>query len=240
MNFNFVLQFAKFDGLSWIKRAPWTVVGYSAMPLALLFLIYILSGGKLVGYAVAGGLVATISTTSIMIAGSSAVFRIQLRLQELLVATRIDRMEYMLGFAIANLIFCIPGLVIYAGLGIYFGFFTPLTVLVTMAVLFMLTIAIIAIAFFMGSIFRNINSVWTTASMLGVILTMLPPTYYPYTLLPTPVLYVLSLSPVTPAAVLLQGYYGLAPVNNYMFIILGVETIAYFYIAKRFTRWREN
>ena len=240
MNLNFILQFAKFEGLSWVKRAPWTVIGYVSMPLALLFLIYVLSSGKLVEYAVAGGLVALISTTAIMIAGSSAVFRIQLRIQELLVATRMSKVEYMFGFALANLIFCIPGLTIYTVLGLYFSFFTPLTVLVTIVVLSMLTISIIAIALFMGSMFKNINSVWTLASMLGVILTMLPPTYYPYTLLPTPALYALSLSPVTPAAVILQGYYGLGPVNNYMFIVLAVETVAYFYIARTFTKWREN
>ena len=240
MRINFILALAKFDGWSWLKRAPATTIGYTAMPLALLFLIYILSGGKLVEYAVAGGLIALMSTTAIMVAGSTAVFRIQLRIQDLLVATNATKVEYMFGMAIANLIFCVPGLIIYSALGLWFGLFTPLTVLITIVVLIMLTIAVISIAVFVGSMFNSISSVWTTASMLGVILTMIPPTYYPYTLLPTPILYIAALSPVTPASVILQGYYGLEPINNYMFIILFAEAVIYFALARKYSRWGDG
>jgi ABC-2 type transport system permease protein len=240
LRINFILALAKFDGYSWLRRAPATTIGYTSMPLALLFLIYVLSGGRLVEYAVAGGLVALMSTTAIMVAGSTAVFRIQLRIQDLLVATNATKVEYMFGMAVANLIFCVPGLIIYAVLGLYFGLFTPVTVLITAIVLLLLTVAVISIAVYVGSIFKSISSVWTTASMLGVILTMIPPTYYPYTLLPKPILYIVALSPVTPASVILQGYYGLAPVNNYMFLVLFAEAVIYLSLARKYSRWGDN
>lgn len=240
MNLNFIFDFAKFEGWSWVKRSPWTAIGYIATPLALLVLIYILSSGKLIEFAVAGGMIALIATSAIMSMGSIALFKIQLRLQDLLIATKIDKADYMFGFSMSSLMFCVPGMIVYVILGLYFGLFTPLSVIVTLVVLSMLTVAIISIAFFMGSLLRNINGTYTVAGIMGVILTMLPPTYYPYTYLPKALLYLFMLSPVTPAAVLLQGYYGLEPINNYMFIVLAADTVIYFFISRKFTKWRDN
>ena len=237
MNLRFIVNFARFDGIAYVKRSPMNSLSYVAMPLALLLLIYILSSGKLVEYAVAGGVIALMTTIAMTVTGETAFFKLELKLQDLIVATKADKIDYMIGMGLGNIIFAGPGLVIYGALGLFFGLFTPLNVLVTIVVLLLLVLAATSMAFFIGSFLKNTRSVWAISGILAVIFTMLPPTYYPYTILPQPMLYLLMFSPVTPAAILLQGYYGLGPINNYMFIVLMAEAAVWLYIAKRFTRW---
>ncbi|MDE1852018.1 MAG: ABC transporter permease [Candidatus Micrarchaeota archaeon] len=240
MKVSFILEMARFEGLSWVRRSPETAIGYAATPLALLFLIYVLSGGKLIEYAIVGGFVAQIGTSAIMTAGSIGTFRIILKLQDLLIATKISKVDYVLGLALANMIFCAPGLAIYAAIALYLGLFTVTNVLITVVVIGLVLMAMMPISFFVGSIFRRTNGIWTTASVLAVALTMLPPSYYPYTLLPKPLLYALMISPVTPGAMILQGYYGISPINNYAFAVLAIEAVLYFVLAGKFTPWGDK
>jgi ABC-2 type transport system permease protein len=75
---------------------------------------------------------------------------------------------------------------------------------------------------------------------MSVIMTVLPPTFYPYEYIPRWALYVLSATPVTSAAVLAQWAFGLSPplvTEIYIFI---VETMSYFTMARYLTRWREK
>ena len=74
-------------------------------------------------------------------------------------------------------------------------------------------------------------------------------TFYPYTYLNNSsslLIYVLSISPVTPAAVIAQTLFGLPgiPFNAWMlefsFSVLILETVVFFAIAKYLIRWREN
>jgi ABC-2 type transport system permease protein len=80
-------------------------------------------------------------------------------------------------------------------------------------------------------------------------MTVIPPTFYPYTYLlgkfgQNGLIYALSLSPATPAAVSAQIFFGLEPWNYNEFItmviIMLIETTVYFAIAKYLTRWREH
>ncbi len=48
----------------------------------------------------------------------------------------------------------------------------------------------------------------------------------------------LSIMPATPAAVLEQGLFNLAPMQWYMFGVLLMQSIIYFAIAVRLTKWR--
>ena len=75
---------------------------------------------------------------------------------------------------------------------------------------------------------------------LTIITSILPPTFYPYGYVPKDFLYIIALSPTTPAAVVVQGAFGLSPMMDSMFYILIIETICYTILARILVRWREN
>ncbi len=240
MNRKFIWSFAKFNGLSFIRDNPWSVVANIVAPCCLLVIIYLISGGNLLAYAVVGGTVAIIASTSLTVTGQSAFFKLEFRIQDLLVSTKVHMMDYVSGFTVAQLLFASPGIAFFAILSIVLGIFTPIRFATTIVVGITLAITTVSIGVFVGSRIKRTIGVWPISGIMSSLLTLLPPTFYPYKILPTWVLYVLSISPITPAAVILQGAYGLGKVNNFMWVVLIGEAIFYVCLVKKFGVWREK
>ena len=96
------------------------------------------------------------------------------------------------------------------------------------------------LGFIVSSIPKRMRNIWSLSSMLSVIFTMVPPLFYPYTLLPKGLLYVFMLSPVTLASIMLQNAAGLTPYLWYALPVLVIETVVLFAVAKPLTRWRSK
>ena len=240
LNHRFIWSFAKFDGVSFIKESPWSIISNIITPICLLAIISLVSGGKLIAFAIVGGVIAIISATTLSSTGQSAMFRLEHRIQDLLIATNVSVLDYILGFVVGNLIFASPGIALFTIFSIFFHLFTWWRFAITLAVVFLLAIATTSIAVLVGSRIKRTIGMWSISGILAALFTLLPPTFYPYTVLPKFALYVLAISPVTPAATILQGAYGLEPVNIFMPLLLVVEVIVYVLIAITFIRWRER
>ncbi len=240
MRSRFIVAFTKFNGLSWITKSPFHWIGNLVLPVCLVFIIYLLSGGKLLAFAIAGGFIAMIAAATLSVTGQSAMFRLEFKIQDLLIATRATPIDYILALAFADMFFVIPGVIVFTLLSVVFHLFTIERFLITIAVIFMLALATTAIAFLIGSRIKRTISMWAISGIVSAVMTLIPPTFYPYTVLPTPVLYVFALSPVTPAAATLQGLYGLAPMNYLMPALLAIEVIVYMGLAKLLVVWRDG
>jgi ABC-2 type transport system permease protein len=239
LNPKFVWSFAKFNGVSFLRDNPWSIVANIVGPCCLLVIIYLLSGGSLIAYAVVGGTVAIIASTALSTTGQSAFFKLEFRLQDLLVSTKIHISDYVAGFAVAQLLFASPGIVFFALLSMALHIFTPLRFATTLVVGIILAVTTVSIGVFVGGKVKRTIGVWAISGIMSSLLTLLPPTFYPYKILPTWVLYILSISPITPAAVILQGAYGLGKVNNIMWFVLIGELIFYVSLVRKFGTWRE-
>ena len=240
MNPRFIWAFAKFNGMSWILKAPYAIVSNIVMPLSLLFIIEILSGGRLLPFVVVGGIIAIVSAASLSNTGMSATYRLEFRIQELLVATKTSTLDYILGFAMSDLFFCLPGLAIFTALSVYLSLFTFARFAITLIVIFMLAIAVASISVTVGTRIRRTIGMWSISGILSNLLSLIPPTFYPYTILPKPVLFLLALSPVTPAAVALQGAYGIGPVSGWALPLLALESVFYLVVVSKLARWRDT
>lgn len=240
LNPRFSLYFAWYYGFRVIGRGSSYVIASIATPLTLLFLVFVLSHGQLVEYAVVGGFVSLIASNGLTSASDAAFLRLQAKIQDLFIATSISSTDYMIGLTLSFLLFTTPGIVLYAALSLLYHLFTIERVLVLVAVLFMLALSTSAISFIIAGAIRHIRNVWGIVGILSIIMTVLPPTYYPYTYLPRSIIYVLAISPATPAAIILQGAFGLSPEFLPMILVLVGETIVYLSLAKYFTRWREK
>jgi ABC-2 type transport system permease protein len=239
LNPKFVLYFAWYYGFYVILRGPSYLVASLSLPLTLLFMVTIFTHGALIAFAIAGGPLAIVAANSINGAADAAFFRIQIRIQDLFVATSITSQDYMLALSLSYLVFSLPGIALYAVLGSYFRVFSISSALPIIAVLVLLTLTISNLSFIIAGLLRHIRNVWGITAILSIIMTVLPPTFYPYTFLPPGIIYILSISPVTPAAVLLQGIVGLEPMQIPMIFILIFETIVLTFLGRKFIRWRE-
>ncbi|MCW6158875.1 MAG: ABC transporter permease [Thermoplasmatales archaeon] len=245
MNPKFVLYFAWYYGFYVIKRGPSYLLASLSLPLSLLFMVTIFTHGTLIAFAIAGGPIAIVAANSINGAADAAFFRIQIRIQDLYVATSLTSQDYMFALSMSYLVFSLPGIVLYAILGAYFKVFTLSSALPIIGLLILLTLAISNLSFIIAGLLKHIRNVWGITAILSIIMTVLPPTFYPFYYLPRGVIYILSVSPVTPAAVLFQGILFPKAVGMYssvqlpMFIILIVETLVLIFLGRRFIRWRE-
>lgn len=240
MNLRFSLAFAWYYGFRTIKRGPSYVIASLSSPLTLLFLIYIISHGELIRYAVVGGFLGLVASVSFASVADAAFLRIQLRIQDLFVATSISPTDYILGLTLSYLIFSMPGIILYAIIGALIHIFTIESIVALILLLVMLTISTAGLSMAIGGAVNHIRNVWGISAIMSVVLTVLPPTFYPYTDLPKYIIYILSISPTTPAAVLAQGFFGFEPIMYIMIPIMVVESVIFFTLARFFTRWREN
>ena len=240
MNIRFSLAFAWYYGFRTIKRGPSYVIASLSSPLTLLFLIYIISHGVLIRYAVVGGFLGLVASVSFASVADAAFLRIQLRIQDLFVATSITPTDYILGLTLSYLIFSMPGIILYAVIGALIHIFTVDSIIALILLLVVLTISTAGLSMTIGGAVNHIRNVWGISAIMSVVLTVLPPTFYPYTDLPKYIIYILSVSPTTPAAVLAQGFFGFEPIMYVMIPIMIVESIVFFVLARFFTRWRED
>ncbi|MHB1507029.1 MAG: ABC transporter permease [Cuniculiplasma sp.] len=249
MNIRFIGTFAWYYGVKIFSRGPSYVIASLATPLSLLFIVYILTAGKILDFAVVGGVISLVGSIGLQSAGDATFMKLQLRVQEMYVASDVSPIDYMLALTMSFLTFSIPGIVVYVILGVSLGLYSLFTIAVMIFLLVLLTLSTSAIAFIISGLVKHVRNVWGIVGILAIIMTVIPPTFYPYTYLNNSsslLIYVLSISPVTPAAVIAQTLFGLPgiPFNAWMlefsFSVLILETVVFFAIAKYLIRWREN
>lgn len=240
LNLRFILAMAVYYGLYTIPRGFSYVIASMSLPITMLFLVGLISQGRLIEYAIIGGFISIVSTNALSSAGDAAFLRLELKFQDLLVASSVNKIDYMLGLILSYFFFSLPGVAIYVALGIYFKIFTVYRSFVLFLLMLSLLFSESSLAFIIAGLMKHIRNVWGIVSILSIILSVIPPIFYPYTFLPKPILYLLAFSPATPAAVIAQAAFGLQPMNVYMPLALIIETVAYFALGLSFIRWKEK
>ena len=240
LNPRFIASLAWSYGFRVILRGPSYIISSLSAPLTLLFIVSILSHGTLIKFALVGGFLGLIASVALSSSGDAAFMRLQLRFQDLYVASRVSPSDYMIGLTLSYVIFSLPGIILYSILGALFHIFSLKAILALIGIMCFLVVGTSSISFIVSSSIKHVRNVWGIAGIMSVIMTVLPPTFYPYEYIPRWALYLLSATPVTPAAVLAQWAFGLSPpfvTEIYIFI---VETAIYFTMARYLTRWREK
>ncbi len=240
MNLKFILTMAWYYGVKTVVRGPSYLIASLATPLTLLFLVFVLSHGALVKFAIVGGLIAFVGSVGLSGAGDSAFFRLQLRIQDLYVPSKVSPFDYMAAFTMSYLVFSVPGIVLYIYLGSIYHLFTAYDSLMMVLIMVLLIISTTSISFIISGSIKHLRNIWGITGILTILTSILPPTFYPYTYVPRFFLYIIALSPTTPAAVIAQGAFGLAPAFNTMIYVLIIETAIYAILARILVRWREN
>jgi ABC-2 type transport system permease protein len=231
---------AWYYGVKTIIRGPSYLIASLATPLTLLFLVFVLSHGTLIRFAIVGGLIAFVGSVGLSGAGDSAFFRLQLRIQDLYVPSNVSAFDYMAAFTMSYLVFSVPGIALYVYLGYIYNLFTVYDTIMMVFVMLLLIISTTSISFIISGSIKHLRNIWGITGILTILTSILPPTFYPYSYVPRIFLYIIALSPTTPAAVIAQGAFGLSPELNIMLYVLIIETVVYAILARVLVRWRET
>ncbi len=231
------------NGIIPIRTQPLYVVNLLASPLSFLFFIYIVSGGHLLLYGVLGGMILTMLSVGTSLQSDLTHYRHDLKFQDVVVASPVEAPTYVAGMALSELVYSLPALAVFVVLFVYEGWATPFTVAVVAGVLLLVWGFASAFAFTLATYFQDVRETFLFSPIISLVLTVLPPVYYPISALPAWAQFVARFSPTTYAAGLVQGAVGLAPLSFsdglVDWVVLGSFTAALFLIAGFKARWQD-
>ena len=240
INIKYILSHGWFTGIGLVKAGYLWLISSVCMPLSLLFVVGVLSQGRLLLYALAGGIISMMVANSIGGSGELAQFRLDNKHQDLIVTTITGPIEYMSGEMLGCLSWSVPGVLLYLALDMSYHLLNIYNLTMTLFVCVLVTVSTLSLIFCIYSLVKSIRKVWALGAIFSTLLVTVPPTFYPYTYIPKSLLYALAFLPTTPAVVLEQGLFNLAPMNWYMLAVLILETFTYLLLARYATRWRER
>jgi len=235
--------FVLLNGLIPIRTQPLYLVNLLASPLSFLFFLTVVSHGRLLAYGITGGLVLTMLSAGTGLQSDLTHYRHDLKFQDIVVASPVEAPVYVLGMALSELVYSLPGLAVFVVLFVVEGFATVLSITVLTGVLLLVWGFATALAFTLATYFQDVRETFMFSPLISLVLTVLPPVYYPLAYLPSWAQVVARFSPTTYAAELVQGSVGLAPLSLASgavdWGILGAVTGALFAVAAFKARWKE-
>src|SRR5439155_149653 len=107
-----VLPAWAFIGWRWVWRSPAAAIVPLLQPFFFLYFLHVIAPRELFPLQVAGAMLFSTQNIGSWCLSDSAVFRIELRLQDIFVASPVDKVRYLVGIAFSNLIPAIPAIVV--------------------------------------------------------------------------------------------------------------------------------
>src|SRR5204862_211243 len=99
-----VLPAWAFIGWRWVWRSPAAAIVPLLQPFFFLYFLHVIAPPELFPLQVAGAMLFSTQNIGSWCLSDSAVFRIELRLQDIFVASPVDKVRYLFGIAFSNLI----------------------------------------------------------------------------------------------------------------------------------------
>lgn len=236
------LAWAWLNGWVALLRNPLWVISYLTMPLSLLFLLNVFGAKEMMLYAIVGGVTAILSTNGIGIMGDASFYRIYLKFQDMVAAGPTRPEVYMLGLALSSLLYAAPGLLLFFAIMVLQNAFPSDAPLLLLSCV-LLWSSNSSLGFILSMLFREMREVWPTMNILTFAIAIVPPVYYPFTILPGPIGTLALLVPTASGAALMQSSFGLVSLGFELKIslitLLTAYTVVLFLLAMYRSRWRE-
>ena len=231
------------NGLIPIRTQPLYLVNLIASPLSFLFFIWIVSRGADLAFGLMGGMVLTMLSVGTGLQSDLTHYRHDLKFQDVVVASPVEAPVYVAGMAFSELVYSLPGLAVFVILFVYYGFATWTSVVVLTGVLLLVWSFATAFAFTLATYFQDVRETWMFSPIFSLLLTVLPPVYYPIYYLPSWAQLAARFSPTTYAAELVQGAVGLVPISWSTAVVDWVVLVGFtavlFVIAGVKARWKD-
>lgn len=239
-----VLALIWFDGVLPIRRSPFNVVNFVISPLTILFFIYLFAGPGKAEFAISGGLIAVIVGSCIILETEAAFIRLVVRLQDMFVSSPLSPVSYVLGLSIALLLNGLAGIVLFSILLAASGRVSAIGALEIALACVITWASVSSLGFVLSTFARDMRDLWVYAPLFTVLLSFLPPIFYPITLIPPEFRFIAYLAPTTYPAQIIQMAANLIPYSASTFLLDFAAGISYVLIlvlfAAKLARWRQR
>jgi ABC-2 type transport system permease protein len=238
-----LFSLVQINGLIPIRTQPLYLVNLVASPLSFLFFIWIVSRGTDLAYGVMGGMVLTMLSVGTGLQSDLTHYRHDMKFQDVVVASPVEAPIYVAGMALSELVYSLPALAVFVALFVYYGFATVSSTIILAGALVLVWGFATAFAFTLATYFQDVRETWMFSPIFSLVLTVLPPVYYPISYLPAWAQLLARLSPTTYAAALVQGGVGLQPLTFSAAVLDWIALIAFtaalFLLAAFKARWKD-
>jgi ABC-2 type transport system permease protein len=237
-----VLLIAYMTGVLWLRRNPMSLVFTAISPFSLLFVLFVVSGGQYIHFAIAGSLVMALVGYGLALGQDISFYKTEYKVQDVFVASPVSPLTYMVGLALSELLFGLPALIVLATLVVYFGSIFSIPLLV--ATILLIWGAMSAMGFFLSSHMLHMRNATQVISFVNVILAVLPPVFYSMDVIPDVLRPLAYAVPTTHASMMLQDIMGIpTPADWSLEFGFGIQIaylLAFITLAKTKALWREN
>ena len=237
-----IFLIAYLTGILWLRRNPVSMVFSAISPFSMLFVLFVISNGHYVQFAVVGSLVMALVGYGLSLGQDISFYKTEYKVQDIFVASPVSSLTYMTGLALSELLFGFPALTVLAVLAAFFGNSIN-TLPLLISTIFLTWGSMSAMGFFLSSHMLHMRNATQVISFVNVILAVLPPVFYTIRRLPSDLQYVAYLVPTTHASLMLQYTMGF-PTPKEWSVALGLLVqvgylIGFVILARTKAIWRE-
>jgi ABC-2 type transport system permease protein len=225
-------------------RIPTLLPFVFSTPFTILFILFVTGRGETIIYGIAGAITMTVSQQGLFLGADLTNLRIEHKFQSVVVASPVSPLTYMFSVATSELAFAAPALVVLLAITPYFtNEVTSLTILQILAVVFLTWITTSSIGFFLSTYVLNTRTAFLTVAFISIILSVLPPVFYPLQIIPDRLRWLAEIVPTTHSSVLIQSAVGLPTAQSQTsmsWLALPVFTIVFLSLALFKAKWTET
>jgi len=225
-------------------RIPTLLPFVFSTPFTILFILFVTGSSGSFLYGIAGAITMTVSQQGLFLGADLTNLRIEHKFQSVVVASPVSAVTYMFSVAMSELAFAAPALVILLVIIPSFeAGVTSFIILQILAVVLLTWITTSSIGFFLSTYVLNTRTAFLTVAFISIILSVLPPVFYPLRIVPPQFRWLAELVPTTHSSVLIQSAVGLPSTSSQVlisWIALPVFTITFLLLALFKAKWTET
>ncbi|QQG48390.1 MAG: ABC transporter permease [archaeon] len=224
-------------------RIPTLLPFVFATPFTILFILYVTGNPSAFKFGVAGAITMSVSQQGLFLGADLTNLKIEHKFQSIVVASPVTPAVYMFAVALAELVFAAPAVAILLTVVVLSSSVSAVAILEILAVIIMTWVTTSSIGFFLSTYLLNTRTAFLTVSFISILLSVLPPVFYPLTVIPEGFRWIAELVPTTHSSILVQDAVGLNVAGSSVLVswvtLLGF-TVAFLLVALFKARWREG
>jgi ABC-2 type transport system permease protein len=240
-NLRTVFAVSYYLGILPMVRIPTLLPFVFATPFTILFILYVGGAGSLLVSGLAGALTMSVAQQGLILGADLTSFKIDHKFQAIVVSSPVSSFTYMFSIALSELVFASPPVIVllllinHSGVG-------SLAILEMVGVILLTWVTTSSIGFFLSTYVLNTRTAFLTVTFISTLISILPPVFYPISILPNFLRPLAEFAPTTHASILIQSLSGVHfPANQIelSWIALPLFTVFFLSLALFKARWRE-
>jgi ABC-2 type transport system permease protein len=218
-----------------------SLIVFAGLPL---FYMWALGGMHLISMGLAGAMISVAAFSGMFVSQDVIFNRIWTKFQDIMVASPVRPLAYLLGLAFSNVISVGFAIIPYSALLILQGKLNPANAASVLTPVIICYLSNLMLGFFLGTVINDVKTGNSLGNILLLAMVYLPPVYYPITSLPEPLRSMALLIPTVSAAQIVNNALNMpTAIKEYVpigWIVLTLSTTIMAFLTMKNIRWREK